>query len=108
MKQELTRRGGPPWPQAAQGLEDASTVVRATTGLLRQTSSLLRQLVMIVGWLVLLAGSVRLLLTPPATLSPEHFLTPGPGAAAVAVAQGLLRMPARKQRPDAVSPRPPR
>ncbi|WP_214410051.1 hypothetical protein [Sphaerisporangium fuscum] len=79
-----------------RGLEDASTVVRATTGLLRQTSSLLRQLVMIVGWLVLLAGSVRLLLTPTATLSPEHFLTPGAGAAAVA--QGLLRMPARKGR----------
>ncbi|MEV6984524.1 hypothetical protein AB0M95_25160 [Sphaerisporangium sp. NPDC051017] len=74
-----------------RGLEDASTVVRATTGLLRHTSSLLRQLVMIVGWLVLLAGSIRLLLDPPSPLSPEHFLAPLAGAAAVF--QGVIRPP---------------
>ncbi|WP_147268799.1 hypothetical protein [Sphaerisporangium album] len=81
-------------------LEDASTVVRATTGLLRHTSSLLRQLVMIVGWLVLLAGAIRLLLDPPSPLSPEHFLAPLAGAAAVF--QGVIRPPAggRKSRPS--------
>ncbi|GGL03955.1 hypothetical protein Sme01_64730 [Sphaerisporangium melleum] len=73
-------------------------MVSAASGLLGQTSSLLghmtcllRQLVMIVGWLVLLVGSVRLLLDPPSSLAPEHFLTPGAGAAAVV--QGLVRMP---------------
>ncbi|MFC4533961.1 hypothetical protein [Sphaerisporangium dianthi] len=94
-------------PRVVRRLEDASTVIGAASGLLGQTSGLLghmacllRQLVTIVGWLVLLAGSVRLLLDPPATLSPEHFLTPGAGAAAVA--QGLVRMPSRRWR----SPRP--
>ncbi|MFC4592312.1 hypothetical protein [Sphaerisporangium corydalis] len=83
-------------------LEDASKVVRATSGLLRHTSGLLRQLVMMVGWLVLLAGSVRLLLDPPAALSLAHFLTPGAGA--VAVVQGLLRPPARWWPPEPPAP----
>jgi hypothetical protein len=83
-----------------RGLEEASTVVTAATGLLGHMSGLLRQLVMIVGWLVLLAGSVRLLVDPPSALSLEHFLAPGAGAAAVA--QGLFRTPARWWR----SPRP--
>ncbi|WP_248962431.1 hypothetical protein [Sphaerisporangium perillae] len=81
-------------------LEEASKVVRAgnallaqMSGTLGQMSSLLRQLVMIVGWLVLLAGSVRLLVDPPPTLSLEHFLAPGAGAAAVA--QGVVRLPSR-------------
>ncbi|GII63022.1 hypothetical protein Skr01_31070 [Sphaerisporangium krabiense] len=79
-------------------LEDAATVVTATTGLLRHMSGLLRQLVMIVGWLVLLAGSIRLLVDPPPALSPEHFLAPAAGAAAIF--QGVIRpwrSPGRRQ-----------
>ncbi|WP_405143448.1 hypothetical protein OG589_38280 [Sphaerisporangium sp. NBC_01403] len=85
-------------PKLVRRLEEASKVVRATTGLLRQMSGLLRQLVMMVGWLVLLAGSIRLLVDPPSTLSPEHFVAPGAGAAAVL--QGLIRLPARWWRPE--------
>jgi hypothetical protein len=81
-------------PKLVRRLDQAATVVKAVTGLLRQMSGLLRQLVMMVGWLVLLAGSIRLLIDPPSTLSPEHFITPGAGAAAVL--QGLLKLPTRR------------
>jgi hypothetical protein len=85
-------------PRLVRRLEEASKVVRAVTGLLRHTSGLLRQLVMTVGWLVLLTGSVRLLIDPPSTLSPSHFVAPGAGAAAVI--QGLIRLPAGRWRPE--------
>ena len=82
-------------PKVVRRLDDAATVVYAATGLLRQTSGLLRQLVMMVGWLVLLAGSVRLLTDPPSAFDLDHFAAPGAGA--IAVVQGLVRLPARRR-----------
>jgi hypothetical protein len=97
----MARRPGR--PKLVRRLEDASTVVGAagillgqTAGMLGHMAGLIRQLVMIVGWLVLLTGSVRLLLDPPPARSPEVFLAPGAGAAAVA--QGLVRLPAGRAR----------
>lgn len=84
-------------PRLVRSLDDASKVIGAASGLLGQATGLLRQLVMAIGWLVLLVGALRLLLRPPETLGPEHFLTPGAGAAAIL--QGLIRLPRRRERP---------
>jgi hypothetical protein len=77
---------GPPG-QVEQWLGGASIVVRAVTAFLEDAAGLLRQLVHVVGWLVLLVGTAKLLIDPHVT--PAHLVVPG--AAALAVLQGLIR-----------------
>jgi len=79
--------------EISKALAAVAGLVQQAADLVHQVSGLLRQLVHAAGWLVLLYG----LFQPH--LSPEHLITPGAGA--LAVLQGLIKLQRRQgSRPD--------